>query len=112
MVVGLEDHRIPAFKAGELEFLRHFRLEWADRGRFVTSSPFIRPFFMPSAARFPNSGHTSPRSAAKMIFLRLCATQTRENSPATFALPRSPNPRNPEFLICPNTGSTIVLRRA
>ena len=47
-----------------------------------------------------------------MIFLRLCATQTSENSPATFALPRSPNPRNPEFLICPNTGSTIVLRRA
>ena len=39
-------------------------------------------------------------SVPKMIFLRLCATQTRENSPATFALPRSPNPRNPEFLIC------------
>ena len=37
-----------------------------------------------------------------MIFLRLCATQTSENSPATFPLPRSPNPRNPEFLICPN----------
>ena len=69
------------------------------------------PFLRPSRSGSELWTHLSPQ-CRKNDLLRLCAVQTNENSPATFSLPRTPNPRNPKFLICPNTGSTIVLHRA
>ncbi len=60
-----------------------FDSEGADRGRFLALNVLTRPFFTPEPLVSRTSGHTSPRRAARMIFLRLCATQTNENSPAT-----------------------------
>jgi len=54
--------------------------------------------------KFPNAGRISPVTMALAIFLKLCAAQTIENSPATFSLPRTLKPRKPLFLIWPNTG--------
>ena len=49
--------------------------------------------------KFRNAGRTNPVIMALAIFLKLCAAQTIENSPATFSLPRTLKPRNPLFLI-------------
>jgi hypothetical protein len=61
--------------------------------------PFIFAYIAGFIVKFPNTGRINPVTMALAIFLKLCAAQTIENSPATFSLPRTLKPRNPLFLI-------------
>jgi hypothetical protein len=67
----------------------------------------------PAAYRALGAIIRSAQVGAAYSFKRLCVRLIRDHSPRTFLIPRSRKRRNPRAsFICPNTGSTIALRRA
>ena len=114
MVVGLEGHRIPAFKAVEFWFLLYFRLEKADRGRFLTSCVLIAPFLRPNRL-FPElRTHLSPQ-CRKNDLLEVVRHADQGELPRHF-LP-APHPESPKSRVLdlsenPAPRSSCVARRS
>ena len=77
------------------QILHSFLLKLVHIGLIQSIFTYIAGF----TVKFPNSGRINPVIMALAIFLKLCAAQTIENSPATFSLPRTLKPRKPLFLI-------------
>ena len=65
--------------------------------------------FWPKDRGLPGAANADPN---RNSFSRLCPVQIRDHSRFTFSRPRSRNCLKPRpYLICPNTGSTVCLRR-
>ena len=77
------------------QILHSFLIKLIHIGLIQSIFTYIAGF----AVKLPNSGRINPVIMALAIFLKLCAAQTIENSPATFSLPRTLKPRKPLFLI-------------
>ena len=75
------------------QFLHSFFLKLVHIGLIQSIFTYIAGF----AVKFSNSGRINPVIMALTIFLKLCAAQTIENSPAIFSLPRTLKPRKPLF---------------
>ena len=93
---GLEDHRSRPSKPVNSGFCAIFDSKRADRGRFVTSSPFIScPFFTAQAARFPNlRTHLSEGRSAAVDFLEVVRHADQGELPRHFRRPAPESPKS------------------